>query len=171
MSFGKKGFCLIAVLSEPCQSTGESELVITTLFVIAILANQISVGIWVTDKSGFWMLKVCLVAEFLKYKNILSGIQTPFSGPFYIGWALYTLIQLYSSILRNLLGHYLLDLLIKPFIILIHKCYLTAYEELEHLATLKSVRLIWQSLFNIALRKAIHLDLFHLSNIRYYNRQ
>ena len=29
-----------------------------------------------------------------------------------------------------------------------------------HLATLKAVRLIWQSLFNVAFRKAIHLDLF-----------
>ena len=55
--FWKKGSCLIAVLFEPCQNTGESELVITTLFVIAILANQISVFIWITDKSGFWMVK------------------------------------------------------------------------------------------------------------------
>ena len=36
----------------------------------------------------------------------------------------------------------------------------SAYEEPRHLATLKPVKPIWQSLFNIAFRKALLLDLY-----------
>ena len=46
--------------------------------------------------------------------------------------------------------------------LILSQCKITsAYEEPRHLVTLKSVRLIWQSLFNIAFRKAVHLDIFY----------
>ena len=46
-------------------------------------------------------------------------------------------------------------------LLVLSQCKITsAFSSQDHLATLKSVRLIWQSLFNIAFRKAKPLDIF-----------
>ena len=54
-------------------------------------------------------------------------------------------------------------------LLLLSRCQTTsAFEEPRYMATLKSVRLIWQSLFNIAFRKTLHLDLFLFTTQIYF---